>query len=273
LSNSTTPKTKRERIRELILASSPTKYIVDQVHTSKEYVYKERGKLKAEGLLVEHRSLTLSDGQKDIVVVRDQPKIERYTDGESISIDPVNSPIQDYDIPPLDTKGAMLMYNAFENGTSPAHVTAQYGIHPSTSQKEYNRYLAMNSRDPFDLQNKIVSGISNAPPEIQSIIDKSGGNLLTNDEILKLIDFKNRNNAHNHIGKAVLNVDVDLPDRIERPKCKQCNAIHHGVIYDRNTYVGSFAQKMLDNMFCHNCKLIIDEIYAQFNQNTQTRSF
>jgi hypothetical protein len=273
LSNSTTPKTKRERIRELILASSPTKYIVDQVHTSKEYVYKERGKLKAEGLLVEHRSLTLSDGQKDIVVVRDQPKIERYTDGESISIDPVNSPIQDYDIPPLDTKGAMLMYNAFENGTSPAHVTAQYGIHPSTSQKEYNRYLAMNSRDPFDLQNKIVSGISNAPPEIQSIIDKSDGNLLTNDEILKLIDFKNWNNAHNHIGKAVLNVAVDLPDRIERPKCKQCKAIHHGVIYDRNTYVGSFAQKMLDNMFCHNCKLIIDEIYAQFNQNTQTRSF
>ena len=40
LSDHTLPKPLRQRIRELILAHAETKDIVDQLKTSKEYVYK-----------------------------------------------------------------------------------------------------------------------------------------------------------------------------------------------------------------------------------------
>ena len=93
----TLPKSLRQRIRELILAQAATKEIVDQLKTSKEYVYKERGKLKREGLLVTHQSLSTSNGQGEITVVKDQPRLMEYVDHDgSGTIHCVN----DYDIPP-----------------------------------------------------------------------------------------------------------------------------------------------------------------------------
>ena len=49
--------------------------IVDEVKTTKEYVYKEKGKLKQEGLLVTQQSLSVSNGQNKITVVKDQPHL------------------------------------------------------------------------------------------------------------------------------------------------------------------------------------------------------
>ncbi|MGA8916708.1 MAG: hypothetical protein WB474_12040, partial [Nitrososphaeraceae archaeon] len=94
MSNHTSPKTKRQRIRDLILADAKIKDIIDQVGTTREYVYKEKGKLKQEGLLVTHQSLSISNGQSEITVVKDQPhlveNVHRYG---SVIINRIN----DYD--------------------------------------------------------------------------------------------------------------------------------------------------------------------------------
>ena len=83
------------------------------------------------------------------------------------------------------------MYDEFQNQKGPAYVTAKHGIHPETSQKEFERFLVMSSRDPYGLQNMLTADISDAPPEIQSIIKKSSQRiLLTNDEIMSIISFK-----------------------------------------------------------------------------------
>lgn len=257
----TLPRTKRERIRELVLAKSATKDIVEEVNTTKEYVYKERGKLRREGLLVTHQSLSISNGQNEITMVkgeRDRP----------LGLDRIN----DYDIPPLDKKNLMLMYDAFEQQKTPAYVTTKYGIHPEISHKEFERYLTMNSRNPYALQVKLTSGISNAPPQIQSIIDKSTKALLTNDEITSTIEFKIWNQAYSCIRDILLNTDYNLPPGLERAKCRICKAPQPGLIYDRSTYLGSVAQTMLNNP-CLRCQSIEKEIYSQGMPNNRSPNF
>ena len=245
LSDHTLPKSLRQRIRELILAQAATKEIVDQLKTSKEYVYKERGKLKREGLLVTHQSLSTSNGQSEITVVKDQPHLMEYVDHDGCG---TIHRVDDYDIPPLDKKNLMSMYDEFQNQNGPAYVTAKHGIHPETSQKEFERFLVMNSRDPYDLQNKLTADISDAPPEIQSIIKKSSQHiLLTNDEIMSIITFKMWSYADSRVQNVVSDTLFDLPPGLDRVDCMICHRPFVGVVYDKNSEVGPFVEYKLNN--------------------------
>ncbi len=256
----TEPKTKTERIRELINEGLEPRKVANTVGTSREYVYKEKGRMKRGGILIERQSLSIADGVNGITIVKDQGDPGK---DQLVSIDRVNREFGEYDIAPLDNNGMKSMYNAFLNGSGPAKVTAEFGIHPEISEREHQRFLTMNSRDPFDLQNKIVGGISNASSEIQAIIDKSKGNLLTNDELLFVINFKIGNFAYLNIRDTVLNPAINVPYGVQRPKCRICKAMQPGTIYDVSTYLGSYAQKMIDNAPCQKCKLIMDEVRSE----------
>jgi hypothetical protein len=255
LSDHTLPKPLRQRIRELLLAEAPTKNIVDQLKTTREYVYKERGRLKREGMLVTHQSLSTSNGQSEITVVKDQPHLMEYVDDDgSGAIHRVN----DYDIPPLDKKNLMSMYDEFENQKGPSYVTAKHGIHPEISQKEFDRFLVMNSRDPYDLQNQLIATISNAPPaSIQSIINKSNQRiLLTNDEIMSLIIFKMRSYADSYIQDLVSDTLYGLPRGLNRVTCMICHRELAGLVYEKDSEVGPFAEHDLNDLLCETCKLV-----------------
>jgi hypothetical protein len=80
------------------------------------------------------------------------------------------------------------MYEDFENQKGPAEVTAKRGIHPQITLKEFERFLKMKSRDPYDLQKRLTADIPNSSPEIQSIVNKSLSTLLTNDEIMSIFN-------------------------------------------------------------------------------------
>jgi hypothetical protein len=99
LSDHSLPKSKRQQIRDLILSKAKTEDIVDQVNTTKEYVYKERGKLKQEGLLVTHQSLSVSNGQRETTVVKNNANDSVQVAGR-MTINRIN----EYDIPPPDSK-------------------------------------------------------------------------------------------------------------------------------------------------------------------------
>lgn len=258
LSDHTLPKSLRQRIRELILAQAATKDIVDQLKTSKEYVYKERGKLKREGLLVTHQSLSTSNGQSEITVVKDQPHLMEYVDHDgSGTVHCVN----DYDIPPLDKKNLMSMYEEFQNQKGPAYVTAKHGIHPETSQKEFERFMVMSSRDPYDLQNKLTANISDAPPVIQSLINKSSQHvLLTNNEIMSIVTFKMRSYADFLIQNLVSDTLLDLPPGLDRVTCMICHRPFTGVVYDKNSEIGPFVEYNLNNFLCESCKSLREDI-------------
>lgn len=256
----TSPNTKRQRIRDLILSEAKIEDIVDEVKTTKEYVYKERGKLKQEGLLVTHQSLSISNGQRELTIVKNDPQL-----GENENLDGPMTPyrISDYDIPPLDKKGLMLMYDAFEQQKTPAYVTAKYGIHPEISQKEFERFLKMKSRDPYVLQDMLAAGISNASPEIHSIVNKSSSTLLTNDEIMSIINSKMWNYAYSYTRDVVMNPAINIYPGLERVTCRICHKQQAGVIYNRNTTAGSLAKKFMEMHMCDTCKSVQNDLAPQ----------
>jgi hypothetical protein len=252
LSNHTPPITKRQRIRDLILAKAKTKDIVDQVGTTREYVYKEKGKLKQKGLLATHQSLSISDGQNEITVVKGQPdlveSVDRY---RSVTLNRSN----DYDIPPLNKKDLMLMYDDFEDAQKgPVYAIAKHGIHPEISQKEFDRFVRMKARDPFDLQQKLTAGISNASPNIQSLINKSSSTLLTNDEILSIVEHKMLNYAYLYLRQFLGNRAIPLPGGLYGVPCRVCHKRMPGLIYDINSAIGGYAKIQLGTEhLCDDC--------------------
>jgi hypothetical protein len=260
LTRYTSPISKRQRIRDLILSEARVEDIVDEVKTTKEYVYKERGKLKQEGLLVTHQSLSVSNGQNKITVVKNQPHLMENVDlDRSVQIDPVN----DYDISRLNKNELMLMYNDFEDQKGPAYVTAKHGIHPEISQKEFERVLKMKSRDPYALQQMLTAGISNASPEIQALVDKSSSTLLTNDEIMSIINHDKWIFAYSYTRDVVMNPANYLPQGLERVTCRICHNQQAGVIYNRNTTVGSYARKFLERHMCDTCRSVQNDLAPQ----------
>lgn len=252
----------------MIRAGATTKEIVDKVGTTKEYVYKERGKLRKDGLLPAHQSLTISDGINDVTLVKDQNDVGRYPHIEQTpSTYNEDGRTGRYDIPALDKKSLMLMYSAFEENKGPGYVIAQFGIHPEISQREYQRYLTMSSRDPFDLQITITSGIVGAPREIQAIVDKSTDNLLTNDEFITVNNFRTYKNADFYVKKIILDPNIQLNSGLERFVCRTCHRPQAGVIFDKKTETGSFVDKYLEiGHVCLTCKSIEDKVFAQSNQ-------
>jgi len=126
-----------------------------------DYVYKEKGKYKREGQLITQQSLSLSNGFREITIKKNnEPKEAMKLENHGQAYEPIIER-SDYDLPPLDTDAIINMYAAFEEKKSPAYVTAKYGFRPDISLREYQRFLTMNSRDPFDLQDKITAGLSN----------------------------------------------------------------------------------------------------------------
>lgn len=124
----------------------------------------------------------------------------------------------------------------------------------------------MISRDPFDLQNRITSGIDGAPPKIQAIIDKSADNLLTNDEILLVSNFRMEKYADSNFKKVILNPDIKLNFGLARSVCSVCHVPQAGVIFDINTAAGSFTEKDLGIGYaCQTCRSIEDKVYSKSN--------
>ncbi|HEX9319708.1 MAG TPA: hypothetical protein VF884_12310 [Nitrososphaeraceae archaeon] len=263
--NHTTPKT--ERIRELLIAGLQPREVADKVETSREYVYKEKGKLKKKGLLVTSQSLSIADGSNSITIVKDHPTLEKFSNlDRSVRTNQLNG-ASDFDIPPLGKEDVMSMYASFEEKMSPSTVTAKLGIRPDISQNEYQRFLSMNSRDPFDLQNRIVSGLFSASPEIQSIIDKSvAGNLLTNDELISVINFKTAIYASQHIKNAVSDPTLSINYGLERFICKYCHFPQPGVIFDRTTYAGSILPPFSKGHCCKNCLGLKEQAFDDYQR-------
>jgi hypothetical protein len=185
-----TPSSKRARIRELTLAGFSPQAIVDEVDTTREYVYKERVRLKADGLLETRQSLSISSSQKKGEMGNPQNNVEgKMRLKESMSNNGLDNHASYYAIPPIDREGVKAMYCAFKNKENAADVIAKDGVNPVIAQMEYERFLDILRRNPRDLQSKIISRIDRAPRDIQLIIEKSKTKLLGNRDLLKLIDF------------------------------------------------------------------------------------
>lgn len=258
--NLTSPKSKRDRIRELIRADATTREILKQVDTSKQYVYKERGIMKRERRSISHQSLSISDGKHDIMLVKDQNHVNRNTEfGQSIGA-VAGTSIDGYDIPSLNKTDLMSMYTAFQINKDPSEVIAKLGLRPDIVEREHHRHLANKLRDPLELQNRLVSQIHDAPSDLRQVIEKSAHDLLTNDEIMLLIDFRVHNDVDSRVKELISDTSVSIPTDFQRFKCRICNNCQPGALFDRSTIIGHMLVPLAQGYLCNRCRSIQAEL-------------
>ena len=264
----TKPKTKSERIKELLGAGLSSQEVAEKLNTTVDYVYKEKGKLRKKGLLVTEQSITIAKEGNRLTVVKGQgvdsnsnnspPSGEDRTYGTSNGL-----PVQRDDLKSL--------YSCFEKNMDASEVIALHGISPDISEKEYNRFLSIKSRDPFEFQDRLISELESAPselqsaPEIRSLIEKSHGTLLTNDELLSIIIFKTAVYALKYLQLAVSNPAIQTPG-LNRFVCRFCGSLQPGVLFDVGSYSGKFLQAMASGHVCSNCSKIKNEAYEEFKR-------
>src|SRR5689334_9505594 len=113
MSDYTKPKTKSERIKELLQAGWSPEAVAKELDTTREYVYKEKGKFKKQKLLVTQQSLTIADGPNEVMVIKGQPAGNLNNSLELQENQGYGS--SDYNIPPLERDDLKTMYSCFEN--------------------------------------------------------------------------------------------------------------------------------------------------------------
>jgi hypothetical protein len=127
----------------------------------------------------------------------------------------------------------------------------------------------MKLRDPFDLQNKLISEVHNLTPVVQSLVDKAArGQLLTNDELISLIDFRINSYARQYIREVVSNPDITIDRELNRYVCRYCHLTQPGVIFDPNSYSGKLLQSLAKGHCCLNCREIADQAYQDFKRTS-----
>jgi hypothetical protein len=258
----TKPKTKSERIKELLLAGWSPEAVAKELDTTREYVYKEKGKFKRQKLLVTQQSLTIANGHNEVTVIKGQP-VDNLNNSLPLQEDQ-SSGNSEYNIPPLERNDLKTIYSCFENNMDASEVVANHGIRPDISEREYNRFLFLKSRDPMEFQNILISGIMTSPPEIQSLIDKARrGTLLTNSELVSIINFNMEVYGSQLLSDAVSNPKIPPPG-LNRFVCRFCHLSQPGVLFDVRSYSGKFLQDMSSGHVCPVCIRIKDEAYEQF---------
>ncbi len=264
----TLPKTKWERIKDLVLAGLDAKQIADELNTTLDYVYKVKGKLKKKGLTVVEQSLSVSDGSHNVTLFKNHDPSELVSSDHDGITNSISNIVSDYDISPMDKNDVKSMYSAFMENKDGPYVSAKYGVRPDISQREHHRYMAERSRDPFELQNKILSRLSNPSPAIQEIINKSAtGNLLTNDELLLAIDFIGMRYSSEFLKTIIANPTVAIPSGLNRVECRQCHQVQAGVIYDSRIYAGDMTKRLVSNgHLCSNCRSLKIQAFDEYKR-------
>jgi hypothetical protein len=257
----TKPKTKSERIKELLDTGFSPLEVAEKLNTTIDYVYKEKGKLRKKGLLVSEQSITLAREGNKLTLVKGQP-IDNHLNYSTLSGE--DQIYGNSDLSPVKRDDLKSMYSCFEKKMDASEVVAFHGFRPDISEKEYNRFLSIKSRDPLEFQRSLISRIQNAPPEIQSLIDKTRlGILLTNSELHSIIDFKMQVYASQYLLEVVSNPKIPVPG-LNRYICRYCHVPQPGVLFDKTSRPGNLLRIFSSSYICSNCKGIADEAYEGF---------
>lgn len=148
--------TKKDMIRELTIAGALLKETANQLNTTPEYVYKGRGKIRREGKLVTHQSLSITEGTHNIAVAKGPTDSHHYTGGSENDFKINRGRISNnhYDIPPLNRNELMCMYESFYKLQGSVDVIMNHGIHPELCQREFARFMDFHNSDRLIFRKK-----------------------------------------------------------------------------------------------------------------------
>ena len=170
-----------------MLRDSENKYsakdIARIVGTTEGNVFKEKSRLKAEGVLTDQslsvfshsvgdETLTLARAEARTLVTR--PDLGTLTD-----------------IPPLGQEDLKKMYGDFRNGKTPVEVIAENGFSPVLVEHEFNRFCRMNGLNLKTLAHEIIEVLKSRDKESSTLFlhEIAKESITCNSEITELVEF------------------------------------------------------------------------------------
>jgi len=185
----TTGQTKKEKIREMLSSAENynTQEIAKFVDTTPAYVWKEKSKLKTEGLMLrsQRRKVQVSERKDEVFIIPEDGRRRR-------SLDPYNySPHYRFlNVREIDEEGLRTMYSELKAGKKPADIIAHYGFHPEVVEKEYQRFLRLNEHSIIGAFQKKIEPLVRSVLNIDLVekLEKEG--YLSEDDFRELIQRK-----------------------------------------------------------------------------------
>jgi hypothetical protein len=178
--------TKKERILKMLLDSEnnySAKDIARSVGTTEGNVFKEKSRLKAEGVLTD-QSLSVfshSVGDETLTLAR--------AEARTLVTRPVLGNLTD--IPPLGQEDLKKMYDEFQSGKTPVEVIAANGFSPMLVEHEYNRFCRMNGLNLRSLAQEMVEVLKSSNKELSvPLLKEIGKEMITcNTDITEIVEF------------------------------------------------------------------------------------
>ena len=109
-------------------------------------------------------------------------------------------------------------------------------------------------RNPRELQRRLMTRIYNAPSVIANLKEKSKSRLLSNNELMKVIEFLYEKSASTGLAQALSDSGFTLPEGLSRLVCSSCHEPEAGVVFDNRTVAGIFVSKIEAAYKCDFCK-------------------
>lgn len=259
--------TKRDRIIELHRKGIPPEKIASEVGTSIEYVYKENSRYNKKNELVEMHKHESISGTRNELVTSGGGFIEiSSTSNSSLAPKPEQGLLDYYDLKPINEDGSREIYERFLENQDAADVISATGFHPDLIQKEYFRYQDIKSRNPFELQDLILSKIRDSGPDLEALVNKAKSRiLLTNDELLTLVYYYSNSLVDSAIMRMTSNTQVPVPEGLRRVQCNFCGRPAPGMILDPTSQIGNRFKEVLESFRCTSCLEKIDEEMKRVN--------
>jgi len=193
---------KRKIIRDMLTHDKDysAHEIAKVVGTTPGNVWKEKSKLKANGLQIGSQSRRrgqVSESKDETIIIpqdgrrRATPDIYNY-----------NHHYRFLNIRDLDEDGLKTLYTELKDGKKPVDIIAQHGFHPEVVEKEYQRYSRLNEHNILgSFQKKIVESLSCiGNMTLTSKLEKEGH--LSVNEFIELIERR-------------LNQDIEIQNKPE----------------------------------------------------------
>ncbi|HET6641320.1 MAG TPA: hypothetical protein VFG77_06925, partial [Nitrososphaeraceae archaeon] len=177
--------TKKDRILKMLLDNKikhSAKEIARTVGTTEGNVFKEKSRLKAQGVLTDQSFSVFSHsvGDETLTLARAEARTLTRPDLGTLT-----------NIPPLGQEDLKKMYVEFQKGKTPVEVIAAYGFNPLLVEYEYNRFCRMNGLNLRSLAHELddvlkTTNNSLPTPLLQRLVQDG---ITCNDDIRELVEF------------------------------------------------------------------------------------
>jgi DNA-binding CsgD family transcriptional regulator len=256
-------KTKKARITELLVSNEYSdKEIARMADTSIGNVWKEKSNLKAQGYLLTRKVVERSERSDETILVATQSKdnlasglpqaISRTRNGVRAGFK--NGHYEFLSLPGFNEESMKTLYREFKEGKAPADILADNGYHPEIVEKEYLRFLKFMSLDVHSLQEKILSRVKQLPAARVYADKFQSGKILTNDELLKVIELYAKEETRREIEFFSIDLVDYPPEGWTTINCKICDSPLPGVLVSPSFANGKFIQDYCKGWTHYECR-------------------